>query len=327
MVSAGDATALAAGRCSLPLRGAPAAPGGLLRTLRHGLCSDHLRCAGSSECAADSVSEAIPIAQGSLAMRVIRLLAAIVTAIAALSAPAYGASWTTQTTFGPTGPAESALTSVSCVSALSCMAVGVDDNGYNSSQTSLEDVGSFAESSNGSVWTVVPDRRLGSRRDEPLCGVVRVGGVLRRRGRDALVRRGGPRQSICPRSGAGAGGGVERPGLDGPAPIPARGYRPAGCSACRAPRAGSASRSENTAITGWPRSGTAAAGASRPRRPSPSTAPGRRGSRASRRIGVPPWGVQHRQAPPAGGGGAARRAVERSSLERAARARLRALFP
>lgn len=36
------------------------------------------------------------------------------------------------------------------------MAVGDDDNGYDSSQMSLENVGSFAESWNGSAWTVVP---------------------------------------------------------------------------------------------------------------------------------------------------------------------------
>lgn len=96
-----------------------------------------------------------PIAKASVS-RVIRLLAASVASAVVLSAPAYGATWSTQPTFGPAGLAASALTSVSCVSASSCMAVGVDDNGYDPSHTSLEDVGSFAESWNGSAWTVLP---------------------------------------------------------------------------------------------------------------------------------------------------------------------------
>lgn len=50
-----------------------------------GLRSDHLRCAGLSESGVGGVSEAFPIAQGSLAMSVIRFLAKIVTAIAALA--------------------------------------------------------------------------------------------------------------------------------------------------------------------------------------------------------------------------------------------------
>jgi hypothetical protein len=89
-------------------------------------------------------------------MRVIRFFAAIVTAIAVLAPSAYGAIWTTQATFGPTGLAESALTSVSCLSAVSCMAVGVDDNGPVGVGNPLRDVGSFAESWNGSVWTLEP---------------------------------------------------------------------------------------------------------------------------------------------------------------------------
>lgn len=105
-----------------------------------------------------------PIAQ-TLVSRVIGLLAALVAAAAVLSTPAYGTTWTTQTTFGPTGPAESALTSVSCASAVSCMAVGVDGDGNNSNQTSLEDVGSFAESWNGSAWTVLPS--AGSDAEDP----------------------------------------------------------------------------------------------------------------------------------------------------------------
>jgi hypothetical protein len=96
-----------------------------------------------------------PIAKAS-ASRVIRFLAAVLAAAVVLSVPAFGATWTTQPTFSQDGLAESALTSVSCVSASSCMAVGVDDDGYDSSQTSLEDVGSFAESWNGSAWTVLP---------------------------------------------------------------------------------------------------------------------------------------------------------------------------
>lgn len=89
-------------------------------------------------------------------MRVIRVVVTTLAAVVLLTSSAYSATWTTQTTFAPTGLAESALTSVSCVSALSCMAVGNDDNGYSGSQTSLEDVGSFAESWNGSSWAVVP---------------------------------------------------------------------------------------------------------------------------------------------------------------------------
>jgi len=91
-----------------------------------------------------------------VALRVIRLLVTIAAAGAMLPAAAYGASWTTEGTLGPTGLAESALTSVSCVSAGPCMAVGVDDDGYDSSQSSLQNVGSFAESWNGSAWAVVP---------------------------------------------------------------------------------------------------------------------------------------------------------------------------
>lgn len=96
-----------------------------------------------------------PIAKASVS-RGIGFLTAMLASAAVLSAPAYGATWTTQPTFGSGGLAESALTSASCVSASSCMAVGVDDDGYDSSQTSLEDVGSFAESWNGSAWTVLP---------------------------------------------------------------------------------------------------------------------------------------------------------------------------
>jgi hypothetical protein len=89
-------------------------------------------------------------------MRVIGMLAAMVAAGALWAASADGATWTTQTTSGATGLAESALTSVSCVSATSCMAVGVDDNGAVSVGGALVNVGSFAESWNGSAWTVVP---------------------------------------------------------------------------------------------------------------------------------------------------------------------------
>ncbi len=69
-----------------------AARDSLLRTLRDGLRRDHLRCAGSSESGAGGVSEALPIAHGSLAMSVIRFMAGIVTAIAGLAAHRPGTS-------------------------------------------------------------------------------------------------------------------------------------------------------------------------------------------------------------------------------------------
>ena len=144
----------------LRVRGRPhmqtAARGGLLRTPF--TSCEALDCAGVGSCHVlwSVCQDRLSVEEGLLAMRVIRFLVTIMAAVVLLSAPAYGATWTTQTTSGPAGRAGSALTSVSCVSKSSCMAVGVDDNGYNSSQTSLEDVGSFAESWNGSVWSVVP---------------------------------------------------------------------------------------------------------------------------------------------------------------------------
>jgi hypothetical protein len=89
-------------------------------------------------------------------MRMIGMLAGLVAAGALWAASADGATWTTQTTSGATGLAESALSSVSCVSAVSCMAVGVDDSGPVANGGPRQNVGSFAESWNGSAWTAVP---------------------------------------------------------------------------------------------------------------------------------------------------------------------------
>ena len=77
-------------------------------------------------------------------------------AVGTLARPAFGATWLTQPTPTPSGPAESALTGVSCVSAAACMAVGTDDDSHNEPFGELQDVGTFAESWNGSAWSVVP---------------------------------------------------------------------------------------------------------------------------------------------------------------------------
>ena len=94
------------------------------------------------------------------------------------------------------------------------------------------------------------DWRLAGRSDESLRGRLCVARVLHRRGRVALVRRGDPRQRGCFSSRAGAGGGVERSGLDGPA------QSRCGAIGQRAVRrvvhleTGSASRSESTGYHG-----------------------------------------------------------------------------
>jgi hypothetical protein len=92
----------------------------------------------------------------SVAARVLGLSGICAAAILLLAGLVYAANWTIEPTLGPSGPAESALTSVSCVSAATCMAVGTDDAGVNKEQGALENVGSFSESWNGSIWAVVP---------------------------------------------------------------------------------------------------------------------------------------------------------------------------
>ena len=78
-------------------------------------------------------------------------------AVAAPLAHASGGNWTIEPTPGPAGPAESALTGVSCVSAATCMAVGTDDDARGSNAFGeLQNVGSFSERWDGSLWTVVP---------------------------------------------------------------------------------------------------------------------------------------------------------------------------
>ena len=202
-----------------------------------------------------------PIAKASVS-RGIGFLTAMLASAAVLSAPAYGATWTTQPTFGSGGLAESALTSASCVSASSCMAVGVDDDGYDSSQTSLEDVGSFAESWNGSAWTVLPSAgsaaaNLGLYAVSCVSAVFCVTvGESHSDGGEILDNEGvssRPARALV-EVWNGLAWMVQ--------PDPGAGLWTAGCSACRAPRADFASRSEKTAITGWSRPGTEPAGAS-----------------------------------------------------------------
>jgi hypothetical protein len=84
------------------------------------------------------------------------LFAILAGTVFALAAAAYGANWTIQPTLAPAGPAESALTSVSCVSAAACVAVGTTDDGHASESQEALNVGSFAETWNGTAWTARP---------------------------------------------------------------------------------------------------------------------------------------------------------------------------
>jgi hypothetical protein len=89
----------------------------------------------------------------------ISLLAAAALAAAgttALPAHAAEAGWTIAPTPAPVGPTESLLRSVSCVSAQACMAVGFTDDGNPAVGDEAVDVGSLAESWNGSSWAQVP---------------------------------------------------------------------------------------------------------------------------------------------------------------------------
>ncbi|HWF34390.1 MAG TPA: hypothetical protein VG295_03435, partial [Solirubrobacteraceae bacterium] len=89
-------------------------------------------------------------------MRKLGILATAVASAVVGAAPAYGATWTTAATVSPVGLADSSLTAVSCVSSTSCMAVGTADGGPGNSLSSPPNIGSFAESWNGSAWTLVP---------------------------------------------------------------------------------------------------------------------------------------------------------------------------
>ncbi len=89
----------------------------------------------------------------------ISLLAAAAFAAAGTTAlPAHSAEagWTIAPTPVPVGPTESLLRSVSCVSAQACMAVGFTDDGHPAVYGEAVNIGSLAESWNGSSWTQVP---------------------------------------------------------------------------------------------------------------------------------------------------------------------------
>ena len=89
----------------------------------------------------------------------ISLLAATAFAAAGTTAlPAHSAEagWMIAPTPVPVGPTESLLRSVSCVSAQACMAVGFTDDGHPAVYGEAVNIGSLAESWNGSSWTQVP---------------------------------------------------------------------------------------------------------------------------------------------------------------------------
>lgn len=72
------------------------------------------------------------------------------------TASAIAAGWAIQPTVLPAGLSDSEMSDVSCSSSTSCMAVGDDDNGYNSSGTSILDPGALAEGWNGTAWEIEP---------------------------------------------------------------------------------------------------------------------------------------------------------------------------
>jgi hypothetical protein len=87
-----------------------------------------------------------------------RVALAALAAAGAMAVPAHSAevSWTIVPTPVPVGPTESLLRSVSCVSAQACMAVGFTDDGHPEVDGEAVNIGSLAESWNGSSWTQVP---------------------------------------------------------------------------------------------------------------------------------------------------------------------------
>jgi hypothetical protein len=88
--------------------------------------------------------------------RVLVLTVMLVLTLAWATVKADAATWTTQPTSTPAGPAGSQLTGVSCTSAAWCMAVGTTDGGYPQPPGRAGPFGTFAETWDGSRWTLTP---------------------------------------------------------------------------------------------------------------------------------------------------------------------------
>jgi hypothetical protein len=82
-------------------------------------------------------------------------VAGAIVAAALVPSAAQAGGWTMQTPVAPAAVSDSALTGTACVSTTFCMAVGIDDQGLESSSAQLA-LGAFSELWNGTAWVVQP---------------------------------------------------------------------------------------------------------------------------------------------------------------------------